>query len=243
MLVYTFENFPNVYQSSISSQCQAPLSTEDFFKDSPWLNVPSNRRGEITIEPLYPPGRLLGGSPAGQDAPPKSKLAALAAARKKKENVSSGSKETNSSVALLEKLGTKFQTARIDDQPTQPQVGDIKTVSQSSDAPAKTYPTKKRQVPEPAETQNKDPKKAQPGFEAVVQNTPVVVPAPIACPSDFAQTLFGTSAVLPNSGITSAQCSTFFPAYTQEHTENDPFAGPSPDDVVIKAQTSKGSMP
>lgn len=241
--VYTFKHFPSIYQTSLPSPCRASLSMEDFFKDAPWLNIPSHRQGEITIEPLYQPGRLLGGSPVGQNAPPKSKLAALAASRKKKEIPTSASKETNSSVALLDKLGTKFQTTRIDGQSTQPQEEGIKIVPQSSDLPAKRYPTKKRQVPEPAETQNSDPKKAQPGFEAVVQDTPVVVPAPIACPSNFAQTLLGTSVAVPRSSTASAQCSTFYPAYTQEHTENDPFTGPSPDDVVIKAQTSKGSTP
>ena len=55
------------------------MAAADWFKDVPWFNIPPEREGVILAEPVYPPLRLLGGS-----AKP-SKLAALAAARKKKE--------------------------------------------------------------------------------------------------------------------------------------------------------------
>lgn len=213
---------------------------EDFFRDSPWLSIPEDRRGDIIIKPFYPPGRLLGGSPSGQDGPPKSKLAALAAARKKKENGNSTSKGTNSSVALLDKLETKLQTTRIKYQPSQPHDAEMQMVSTSLGPPAKKYPSNKRQALEPGEMQNMNAKKPQPSPVPEVQATPIIVPAPVACPSDFAQTLFGASAA-PPSNPTSTQSSMFYPAYMQKDTENDPFAGPSPDDVVTKAQTSKGS--
>ena len=235
------DKFPIMPLPSKSLQCQATLSIEDFFKDSPWLKVPENRRGEITTEPLYPRGRLLGGSPAGQDAPPKSKLAALAAARKKKENMRSASNETNSSVALLDKLGTKLQTTKIDSQSTEPHVEDTKLASKSLDPPARKYPTKKRQVPDPTEMQNTNTKRTQTSPEAAVQERPVTEPAPVARPSSFAQTLFGSSTIATYSSVAPAQSPLLYPAYTRADTENDPFAGPSPDDVIVKAQTSKGS--
>ena len=215
---------------------------EDFFRDSPWLSVPEHRRGAILIEPLHPPGRLPGGSGNDQEAPPRSKLAALAAARKKKENVSSASRETNSSVALLDSLGTKLRTTKIDSQSTQNHPGQPGAFSKTSPPPAKRYPTKKRQAPEPSEIRNVDPKRPQPSSEREVEeNLPVVAPPPIARPSTFARTLFGPSAASVPPSITPTQTSILYPAYTQTDTENDPFAGPSPDDVVTKAQNSKGS--
>ena len=220
--------------------CPAPFSVTEFFKDSPWLNIPENRRAKITIEPLYPRGRLLGGSPAGQDAPPKSKLAALAAARKKKENASSGGKEVNSSVALLDKLGTFPQTTRREGQSDLPLVESMNSGSKSTDFLSRKYPAK-RQVSKPTETRDRNAKRSQSSHESIVKDMPVVAPAPIARPSTFASTLFG-AATLSKSSKDLEQSPVLFPAYARADTENDPFAGPSPDDVVRKAQTSKGSI-
>src|ERR1700709_1407075 len=61
--------------------CSKPFSFAEFFKDSPWLNIPPERQ-TIFLAPLYPRGGLLGGSSDG--TPKMSKLQALAAARKKK---------------------------------------------------------------------------------------------------------------------------------------------------------------
>ncbi|EER41538.1 elongation factor Tu [Histoplasma capsulatum H143] len=63
--------------------CPEPFSAADFFKDSPWLNIPTRRRADILIEPLYPRLGLLGG--AQETSGKVSKLAALAA-RKRKES-------------------------------------------------------------------------------------------------------------------------------------------------------------
>ncbi|ODH49558.1 translation elongation factor Tu [Paracoccidioides brasiliensis] len=64
-------------------ECPQPFSTADFFKDSPWLNIPAQCKADILIEPLYPPLGLLGGAPEASGKV--SKLAALAA-RKRKDN-------------------------------------------------------------------------------------------------------------------------------------------------------------
>ncbi|OAX78671.1 translation elongation factor Tu [Emergomyces africanus] len=61
--------------------CPEPFSAADFFKDSPWLNVPASRKADILIEPLYPPLGLLGGAP--EPSGKVSKLAALAARKRK----------------------------------------------------------------------------------------------------------------------------------------------------------------
>ena len=231
---------------SNSLPCCAPFSAEDFFKDSPWLNIPKYRRGEILIEPLHPRGGLLGGSPAGQDAPPKSKLASLAAARKKKENVNTqaiGSKETTSSVALLERLGTKLQSTKIEGPSNQPSSDGKKTGARSSDHLTKKYPKKQRQSLEmEPKQQDQDAQKVPSSESPIVEESPKVIPAPAARPSTFAQTIFGPSESAKSFGTFRAQSPYVYPAHTQAETKNDPFAGPSPDDVVIKAQTSKGSI-
>lgn len=74
----------------------------DFFKDTPWLRIPRNRRGEIRIEPRFPGGGLCGGSSASSEGKAKgSKLSALAAARKKRGD----SRETEL-VSGQESIGT-----------------------------------------------------------------------------------------------------------------------------------------
>lgn len=75
-----------------SSTTHAHFSAAEFFRDSPWLNVPAHRKADILMEPLYLRMGLLGGA---QDAAggKVSKLAALAAKRKQKE----GEKEKASS--------------------------------------------------------------------------------------------------------------------------------------------------
>ncbi|OJD10113.1 translation elongation factor Tu, partial [Emergomyces pasteurianus Ep9510] len=60
---------------------EEPFSAADFFKDSPWLNVPTYRKADILIEPLYAPLGLLGGAP--EVSGKVSKLATLAARKRK----------------------------------------------------------------------------------------------------------------------------------------------------------------
>jgi elongation factor 1 alpha-like protein len=62
-----------------------PIPTaKNFFDDSPWLNIPSYRKADILVKPLFPRLGLLGGSSAGEGK--MSKIAALAAKRRQKEN-------------------------------------------------------------------------------------------------------------------------------------------------------------
>ena len=221
--------------SADSCHSSTSFSVEEFFKDSPWLNVPEKRRAQIIIEPLYPRGRLLGGSPAGQDRPPQSKLAALAAARRKKESGSSEAKEANGPVAHL---SSKLQMTNIASQLDQPQ--DTKPLTARSQEILKKHPAKKRQIPEPAEMQERKPKRSQSDHEPVTQDSSTAEPAPIARPSPFAQTLFGPTSIVQNARRPLEQPSYLFPAYANQDTKINPFAGPSPDDVVQNAQTSKG---
>ncbi|KAK3175119.1 hypothetical protein OEA41_002365 [Lepraria neglecta] len=214
----------------------------DFFKDSPWLNILKERCGEILIEPLYPRGGLLGGS-SKQDGAPKSKLAALAAARKKKENqILEDGQNATSSVALLDKLGAKSRRSKAD---TRSSSSSLNPQSVPSGQP-KNIQTRKYPIRKP---QNEDVSPAEPSAEAApaapgplpsseLEVKPEVTPA--ATPSVFARTIFGTPAKSHEPVFQSAD--SYVSQASESHTEFN-FAGPSPDDIVTKAQNTKGSAP
>ncbi|KAK5050380.1 hypothetical protein LTR84_003661 [Exophiala bonariae] len=86
---YASDEHEEVAESVI---CSSPFSAAEFFKDSPWLKIPQHRKAEITMQPLYPRGGLLGGT---SKASKPSKLAALAAKRKQQVNEQPGSIATN----------------------------------------------------------------------------------------------------------------------------------------------------
>lgn len=228
-----------------SNLCTAPLTAAAFFKDAPWLDVPVHRRAEILIEPLYPRGRLLGGS-STEGGGKMSKLAALAAARKKKENEKGNdisSKPSTNSVALLDKLGGGRKVeSKGQDGLSQPQ--------DHSDAPAKTlvgpvpsprnrtYPTRKRRSLSPPAS----PKEQ-------IQKPPEKDPSPpqspknfAAAPSTFARTMFGSSVDSADLCTENSQFTLFNLPHESEVNTTEPsaFAGPSPDDIVTSAQNSKG---
>lgn len=200
--------------------------------------MPKDRLGEIVIEPLNPRGRLLGGA-SKQEGAPKTKLAALAAARRKKETQRSenGQHATNS-VALLDKLGGKSHEVQATNIPSTPDESPRKTVAeQPSNVQMRKYPTRKlvNQAPEDASVGIEDfgPKtEAVSGTNVVEQRETT----PAAAPSVFAQTMLGCSADSKGPGSdTSADYALQNP---ESHTEFD-FSGPSPDDVVLKAQSSR----
>jgi len=201
--------------STVDMECSNLFSVKDFFKDMPWLHTPLDRQASF-IAPLYPHGGLLGGSSDG--APKMSKLQALAAARKKKaqEQKSSGSTGVETPMAKLTLDSSK---------PT-----DSKTGSSS-----RGFPQRKRKdsnphekAPTPVERES-----SREESEDILMETP---PLDQAEPSAFANTMFST----PSKP--SKQPDNFFtlPYNATPVASTDPFAGPSPDDVVMAAQ-SKGS--
>ncbi|KAK4691505.1 elongation factor 1 alpha-like protein, partial [Lecanoromycetidae sp. Uapishka_2] len=219
----------------IITSCGSDFSAAEFFKDSPWLNVPKDRLGEILIEPLYPPSGLLGGA-SKQDSAPKSKLAALAAARKNKENQRPEDVQTTKSVALLDKLGAKSR------RPLQ------KTIYPSSDSRnSQSEQTSEAQPRRYHSQRAKDIVPSQgeklPQWSPVAQDSqpaskvmPKADRNPIASPSAFAQTISGPSKRHQELAFTLPQYNVHV---CEGHTEFN-FAGPSPDDIVTKAQNSKG---
>ena len=228
--------------------CSEPFSAAEFFQDSPWLNIPLDRQAEILIEPLHPPGRLLGGS--SQGGPKISKLAALAAARKKKENEKNATndiKPTNTSVALLDKLSINSPSR--DSMPEQSPgvlsrsiaLQEKAQVPMAISSPRK-YPARKPQSPIPPQ----DPKinEDRPADDSQ-ESSEEALPS-VATPSIFARTMLG-----PALGSTTKyriMANPALPAYFSplmfsdvNYAESDPFAGPSPDDIVANAQSaSKG---
>lgn len=227
-----------------SNSCTAPLTAAAFFKDAPWLDVPVHRCAEILIEPLYPRGRLLGGSSV-EGSGKISKLAALAAARKKKENDKSNdsdSKPATKSVALLDKLsGGSNVNKKAQNSLRQP--------GHHSDAPVKSsvepvtsprnraYPTRKNRSPSPLALSREEIRK--PPEEAL---SPPHLPETIAAiPSAFAKTMFGVSADTEDPCVKTSQRAFNLPYEAEVNiTETSAFAGPSPDDIVTNAQNSKG---
>ena len=213
------------------------FSVADFFSDSPWLNIPDDRRGEILIEPLYPRCGLLGGA-SKPDGAPKSKLAALAAARKKKENQrAEDGQTTTNSVALLDKLTGKTPQSKPNSAPI------ISALKPSSAITEQTVNEQPRKYPKQKPKGLEVPQDDQPIKEDLeksslaspdVEKKPEIIPT--AGPSAFAQTIFGAFAVSQQHYIQNSDRYVLGP---EIHAEFD-FAGPSPDDVVRKAQNTKG---
>jgi elongation factor 1 alpha-like protein len=227
------------------------FSASEFFQDSPWLSIPPHRRGEIVIEPLYPRGGLLGGSSSSTGAAtpnPKggkmSKLAALAAARKKEHGKASGDSESagqpqSSAINLLSKLGQKPKdTSKTETQQTQLE-GDGARKTNNRKYPTRRRKSLERKEPElepsPECTSPKAPEKPKELKPEDVQ----------AKPSFFAMAILGRALERPKEMGSRIDDTFKLPYITEEGFTNlDIFKGPSPDDVVIAAQkkTGKGAI-
>jgi len=180
----------------------------------PWLHTAQDRQATF-IAPLYPRGGLLGGSSDG--APKMSKLAALAASRKKKaqEQKTGGGTGVEAPLAKL-----TLDSSKSTDQKASFSRG---------------FPQRKRKDSKPHEKAPTPVERESPKDES--QDIPMETP-PLdqAEPSAFANIMFSTpskASPKPDSFFT-------LPYNAKPITSTDPFAGPSPDDVVMAAQ-SKGS--
>lgn len=230
--------------------CHVPFSLQGFFADAPWRHVPPERQGEILIEPLYPRGGLHGGSPGAGDAKI-SKLAALAAARKQKENenhISLESQGSIASVAMLERLDTRTLSADASDlkEPAS-SLPDTRSVAAQSQPTrqGRKYHSKRRDLSPTASPGKETPKEPPPRASECGNPAKEATPrsSPRAAPSTFAKTMFGDAQVPFSSVMPPIQSLALsFPRNSGAKAKSDPFAGPSPDDVVAKAQSSsKGS--
>ena len=229
--------------------CLSPLSAADVFKDVPWFNVPLYRRAEITIEPLLPRGRLFGGSSDG--VPKVSRLAALAAARRKKENEKAnipGSKNPPSkSIALLDKLtGTYKPYEEVANKSMETVKSAPSTPKQESDTLSTSQSHK---VPLSKRKSHSPSKPIDPLGQAILEPEMTKetqgIPAPIIdTPSPFARAMLGPT-LSNRSSPKASKLSPFLGSFyvsEMNHAELNNFTGPSPDDVVAAAQNSKGSL-
>ena len=220
-------------------QCPRRYTAEDFFQGISWFNIPEARRADITIKPLYPRGRLLGGNP--DSGPPKvSKLAALAASRKRKENVARSSSGASSAVALLDKLGPQkadqAKPANEADPLNDARVAGTKLSEKPANVPIKSYASRRRRSPTPPKVQTKLEKRAETQVEQTTEAEKLY-----SLPSPFAATLLGSNTQhrRPSAAATSLSESLNTPLiFGCPHTESKAFSGPSPDDIVAKAQSS-----
>ncbi|KAJ5923189.1 HBS1-like protein [Penicillium verhagenii] len=233
----------------------AHFSAADFFRDSPWLNIPPHRKADILIEPLYTRMGLLGGAPEGGKV---SKLAALAAARKKREeNNSSSPPEASqpneseqppaeSKVSLRERLAASKSAKPADGLGGFRRLAKPAPTPAPAPAPAPPSPPKLAPSVSLVNVQTVESKPAkQAEKEAIKEELEPVQTAPDirASPSMFASAIVGNQP-RPTKAEPShipSQTVDLLQIYGQDHTEPFDFAGPSPDDVVLNAQsTAKG---
>ncbi|KAI9771386.1 MAG: Hsp70 suppressor, GTPase facilitates ribosomal subunit dissociation [Geoglossum umbratile] len=221
---------------------------KEFFQDSPWLNIPLHRRGEIVIEPLYPRGGLLGGSSSSTGAPTPnarggkmSKLAALAAARKKEHGKMPGETESvglsqSSTINLLSKLGQK---------PKDIPRTEMQRIQAEGDSTSKTYSARKYPSYRRGGLESK-PSEPEPQLEPAapraLEKSRELNPGDMqAKPSFFAMAMLGGT--LDNSKEMNPRIGDMFKLpYISEggYTNLDAFKGPSPDDIVTAAQKKTG---
>ena len=221
----------------VAAEAPTNVTAGTFFADSPWLKVPLERQALISIEPRYPRGGLLGGS--SKEAPKTSKLAALAAARKKKalETSSSEDKPPSTSVALLDKLGkTKNQETRSSEVPSE-QAG-------TGSRPTTSF-LRQRKHPSKQGVQLREEPRVEKGPSAPI--IPPELPAEesvgaIANPSSFAATMLGSHRIDTLSSLSTTSYNPFQLNCDLNEANFNPFAGPSPDDIVAKAQSASKGM-
>lgn len=196
-----------------------PSTARDFFADIPWGKVPAHRLGVITVDEPCFRGGLLGGS---------SKLAALAAKRRKEREeaqaASNVNGETDAAVAMLDKLTVKSKE-------------NAASVEETGRPSRIAKYTGRKRTPSPKPEAQVEPTDVEP--EAPKPAIEVEHPAQRATASMFASTLCGSARPAQQSSIIQD-----FPvpySYFKDYQSSKPFEGPSPDDIVRAAQANKGA--
>ena len=193
----------------------------------------------MILQPIYPRGGLLGGSSQGGTGKP-SKLAALAAARKKAQEEKKRGAETQSAgqdgeqakpIALLDRLTGK-DTAPLAQNTT----GDG-TKGNGMQPLQRTYPRREKPRPEPEPEPVPEPSPLEQVSTPVPEIPETKAEDVRATPSVFAQTMLGRTAHISQDVTEDNLLPLLYPIDVSQ--TNNPFAGPSPDDVVVNAQ-SKG---
>lgn len=199
----------------------------DFFRDMPWLATPVDRQTTFTA-PSHPKGGLLGGS---SEPPKMSKLQALAAARKKKAQEQKSSSSSDAPTNPMSKLSLAGDS----------KIKDSKSafLNRSNSSTETSQNTAEADVPKPSIAPNA-PSSSDAAPLPASDAKPSPLQVEIARPSAFASTMFGNEDQSPPHARSSS--SLIVPYFNLHSDSADAFSGPSPDDVVIAAQ-SKGSQP
>ncbi|KAL0261418.1 hypothetical protein SLS55_002848 [Diplodia seriata] len=213
-------------------------TSAEFFADTPWLNVPAHRRGRLSEAYTAPRGYLLGGSSKP------SKLAALAAARKKKQEEAKastpgstgdvGEPASDKAIALLDRLKTKTEVPP-KAEPSGSSVLTEKTNVEEAKTQTtpRTYPIRRKKSPSPVREQPVSEPEPRPEPEEQPAAKRVKLEEVLGAPSTFASSMFGPR---PGGQLDNAMFPLPYTCYP-EYAKAKPFAGPSPDDVVLNAQT------
>ncbi|KAI0839875.1 hypothetical protein F5Y06DRAFT_264922 [Hypoxylon sp. FL0890] len=214
------------------------VSFAGFFSDMPWLNIPKARE-TVFIEPPRIQGGLLGGASTTGKV---SKLQALAAARKKKaDNQRSEEKQVHEATQKLGSPSTgprQTESAKENIRPPTV-VPERKTGFESIATPntSRRIESESAEVGDQAEGRF-DTATDRPGnFHIPISPSSVAAPFETAAPSPFAKALLSSV----HSSTTSAQKHFPFPYTNLTTSVADAFAAPSPDDVVLKAQSQASS--
>ncbi len=192
---------------------------KDFFQDAPWLNVPQHRQGSIVIERRGARRGLLGGSSTNSKT---SKLAALAARRRQKD-ASKPSDAANASPSTANHA--PFITTDCSS------VGALhlqQTGSKNVGSPTEASCAQESSGPTPDQSfeTNERVATSEPSIESV-DNINLK-----ASPSSFATVMFEGPGSNHDRNL----------RFDEPRTNGSfDFSVPSPDDVVSKAQTGKGS--
>lgn len=203
----------------------------------PWLNVPKDRE-TVFVKPPQIPGGLLGGASSTGKM---SKLQALAAARKKKADDQKSEEKP------------RQETRQSDHTPTPPRRPEFATTSSLTDhldglqlkenirpSASTTGETAALKFENAnVEGDQMDGTRDTPAKPpAQVEESPSTpAPTETAAPSPFAQALLGPT----NNSTTPTPRYFQFPYMNLPSSIADVFSAPSPDDVVLKAQ-SQGSL-
>jgi elongation factor 1 alpha-like protein len=224
--------------------CSVASIPGDFWKDMRWLQTSSERQS-LFIPPFQPRGGLLGGAP---EVPAKmSKLQALAVARKKKaqeQKIAAGNSVENpmASLSIGEKSAPSASPAASDSsKSTQNTVGS-QGISRDTQ---RTYPPRKRKNSSPHRKSSQHAESPEPEVVPLAITRPPSPAIETAQPSAFANTMFSVSSTArrrkPSNPV-------FTLPYSLQNTSTsanttDAFTGPSPDDIVIAAQSKGLSKP
>ncbi|BAE57468.1 unnamed protein product [Aspergillus oryzae RIB40] len=230
------------------------FSAADFFRDSPWLNVPAHRKADILIEPLYPRLGLLGGAP--ESGGKVSKLAALAAARKKKEGDKASTaapaqnaevnktpvpstEQKGASLSLRERLAGNGKILKPEGAQSPRPLGKLSHPGSHSPQKKPSPELVKQNGASQVNSANVQQElTAEPLVKKEEKEQPTVNIR--ASPSTFASTIVGdvTRPKLTEPSPLFSTSLDLMEIYGQNLTEPFDFTGPSPDDVVLNAQSS-----